>query len=136
MTHAVQSGEPGGAVIFAVPLVCFGLYTSVIRLVVRQIMLRTAVYTVTDQRLVVNWNGWGGPREVSTYLNHLEPPRVSESDDGVGTIRFGSGNPLDFNTYNRRQRVRWNGDPFTICAIRDVRTVADLIVANRDQRFI
>lgn len=128
---AVRNGEPAFFLIWGIPFLCFGLYLNIGRFAARQIRLRSSVYTITDQRLIVRWNGWGQPREHSIYLKHLEPPQVTETDDGVGTIRFGSGNLFDYSGANRSPRRGWNGDPFTIYAIRDVDTVLDLLVENR-----
>ena len=128
-TTAVKSGAPFVFDVWGVPFLVIGLYMSIGRLVVRQIMLRSAVYTVTNLRIIMRWTGLANQRERSRYLEHLEPPVLVESDDGVGTIRFGSVSPFQFNPQQRRG---WLGqDLFVLYAIPDARSVRDIILTAR-----
>jgi hypothetical protein len=128
-TIALRSGAPFFFDLWGLPFIAIGFYLAIGRLLVRQIMLRSVVYTITNQRIIMRWTGMGNERERSRYLDHLEPPVVAESDDGVGTIRFGSANPFQFSPQQRRG---WPGqDLFVLYAIRDVRSVRDIILAAR-----
>lgn len=125
-TTALTSGAPIFFAVWGLMFVVIGLYSVVGRLIVRQVMLRRVVYTITNRRVIMRWNG---QREQSRYLDHLEPPTLAESDDGVGTIRFGSTNPFHFNPQQRRG---WLGqDLFVLYAIPQARSVRDIILAAR-----
>jgi hypothetical protein len=126
---ALKSAAPFFFVLWGLLFVVIGCYLCVGRLIVRQIMLRSVVYTITDQRIIMRWKGMGNERETSRYLDHLEPPILAESDDGVGTIRFGSASPFQFNPQQRRG---WLGqDLFVLYAIPHARSVRDTILATR-----
>jgi hypothetical protein len=126
---AARSGAPFFFDIWGLPFIVFGFYLSVGRLAVRQIMLRSVVYTITNQRIIMRWKGMGNERERSRYLDHLEPPILAESDDGVGTIRFGLVGLFQFNSQQARG---WPGqDPFVLYAIPGARSVRDTILAAR-----
>lgn len=128
-SNAVRLRAPFFFLIWGLPFLAIGLYISVGRLVVRQIMMRSVVYTITNLRIIMRWNGMANERERSRYLAHLEPPIVSESGDGVGTIRFGSASPFQFSGQQRRG---WGGqDLFVLYAIRDARSVRDIILTAR-----
>jgi len=80
-----------------------GFYMSIGRLIVRQVMLRSAVYTVTNLRIIMQWNGLANERERSRLPSIISNrPILAESDDGFGTIRFGSASPFQFNLQQRR----------------------------------
>jgi len=128
-TTAVQMAAPFFFEVWGVPFLVIGFYMSIGRLIVRQVMLRSAVYTVTNLRIIMQWNGLANERERSRYLDHLEPPILAESDDGVGTIRFGSASPFQFNLQQRRG---WLGqDLFVLYAIPNARSVRDIILTAR-----
>ncbi len=101
--------------------VAVGLYLLVGRLVVRQLVLRSTTYTVTNKRLVVESRVLGVTRVRSDFLRTMRPP-VADDHGGHGNVRFGPRFEVGFVRGPRRLELR---------GIEDPRAVRDLIMAQR-----
>lgn len=66
-----------------------GLYLVVGRVAWRQFLTRSARYTVTNRRIIVDANVLGRKMNHSRYLSELGEPVCREGRNGVGSIRFG-----------------------------------------------
>jgi hypothetical protein len=100
----------------------------------RHLMLRHAVYTVTDQRLVVVTNALGRHKEESSYLAELRPPVLKERPDGVGSITFGTSNPFAPRRSTKFSRSWTIERPIALYGIGNARHVRDLVVSHRGPR--
>jgi hypothetical protein len=65
-----------------------GLYLVVGRVAWRQFLTRSAQYTVTNRRIIVDANVLGRKMNHSRYLSELGEPTCREGRNGIGTIRF------------------------------------------------
>jgi hypothetical protein len=108
------------------------LYNVVGRLVVRQLTLRSAEYVVTDQRLVVRSKLFGHAREQAVWLTKIEPPVLTESADGTGSITFGDTRLFDRYS-SRGDGSNRDEQPPEFVGIPDARRVRDLVASARQK---
>jgi hypothetical protein len=83
-----------------------GLYLILGRLVMRQYATRSARYTVTNRRIIVDSNVLGRKTNRFRYLSELGAPMCRIGRNGVGNIRFG-----------RSERLVGVSDAHTVCKL-------------------
>lgn len=96
------------------------------RPVVRWLELRSTVYTVTDQRVLIESKVLGVPRSRGRYLRQLSPPTVVSRGGGLGDVRFDEPSMLELIRASRNRP--FPPRPFELRAIEDPRRVRDLIM--------
>jgi len=106
----------------------------VVRLVLRQLVLRAAEYAVTDQHVVTTTKVLGRDLGRTVPLDRIGLPVLDESEGGTGTIRFGGG-PLVDGLSGIDDWSREDAPPPPLVRIPDARRVHDLIVAAQAGRI-
>lgn len=125
--------SPQGVMRLAVPVVLvLGLGSVLWQTFHPRLVLTSAEYTVTDQRVITTSRVLGRYREQSAYLTDLPPATLFERDGGVGTIRFGdSGSLADLFPSRKDGESR---PPFALREIENAREVRDTIANARAAR--
>jgi hypothetical protein len=88
--------------------------------------LRSTVYTVTNQRVLIEAKVFGRPRSRSRYLRQLVPPTVVDRA-GIGDVRFGEQSLLEMMRASRNRALPPR--PFELRAIENPARVRDLVMA-------
>jgi hypothetical protein len=126
----VSTATAAGAPFFFVGFGYLGLAWVVFLLIGRPVLrwleLRTTVYTVTDQRVLIEAKVLGVARNRSRYLRQLSPPMVVARAGGVGDVRFDNETFLDMVRANRNRPMPPR--PFELRAIEGPERVRDLIM--------
>lgn len=111
--------------ILGAAILAIGVCSVVGKLVADQVRLRHTVYTLTDRSVAVKWTIFGAVRSNTRKLRDLGTPRLTESSNGVGTIRFGRNDIMFMGTGRRMGGLL----PITLREIEDAR----LVLAAVDQ---
>lgn len=93
----------------------------------RWLELRSTVYTVTNQRVLIEATVLGRPRSRSRYLRQLVPPTVVARARGIGDVRFEEQGLLEMMRASRNRALPPR--PFELRAIENPARVRDLIMA-------
>ncbi|MFC0437829.1 hypothetical protein [Kutzneria buriramensis] len=127
ISTATNAGAPSFFVAFGYVFLAWTVFLLIGRPALRWLELRATVYTVTDQRVVIEAKVFGVARSRSRYLRQLSPPRVAARAGGLGDVRFDEPGFVDMVRANRNRPMPQR--PFELRAIDGAERVRDLIMA-------
>ena len=112
---------------YGVLILVLGVCGLVGKLFADRVRLRHTHYTLTDRRIIVSWTMLGNVRENTRLLSDIAAPMLTDSGDGIGTIRFGRNGVMFMATGHRRD----GKIPITFREIENARLVLELVERAR-----